>query len=223
VSFPDELRKALRGAAEAEELTDEQVERLETLDRLLARWSKRVDLVGFRSEEDRVRRYFAEALAAARFLSRGPGEALDVGSGGGSPALPLAIVRPGFRFSLVESRRKRCLFLEEAVRELRLDRVRVVASRFEGMAVGGPVDAVTVRGVRMTSALLERASLWLRPGGRVLWFSSRERLESDSSGAERLSLVKLEGPLPLLPSGRGAILVLERRADPSPAARECFT
>ncbi len=193
-------------------MTDGQLERLETLDQWVERWSKRVGLVGFRSREERVQRYFAEAIAAARFLPSGRAsmEALDLGSGGGSPALPLAIVRPDWHWTLVESRRKKCLFLEEAARALGLASVRVIAERFEAIEEVALVDAITVRGVRMSRALLERSSCWLRPEGRVLWFSGEERLEAVSLGLEAFSLVPVEGPLRLLPGARGSILILEK-------------
>lgn len=224
MSFRDELRKALRGTGVAEELSDEQFLRLESLDQWITRWSKRLDLVGFRSREERVQRYFAEAIAAARFLpGKGlSGEALDVGSGGGSPALPLAIVRPAWRWTLVESRRKKCIFLDEAVRALGLDSVRVLAERFERLTVPEPVDAVSLRGIRMSESMLERVSEWLRLGGRVLWFSSLERLEAGSSGLHRLGLKVVEGPIRLLSGGRGAILVLEK-TDHATVRNECFT
>lgn len=224
MSFREKLRTALEGVFALEELSDEQIDRLETLDQWVARWSKRVDLVGFRTEEERVRRYFAEALVAARFLpgDTSSGEALDVGSGGGSPALPLAVARPGWHWTLVESRRKRRLFLEEATRALGLESVRVVGARFEGLAQEGPIDAVTMRGVRVSEAFLERASSWLRAGGRVLWFSSRERLESGSAGLDRFSLKSTEGPVRLLPGGGASILVLEKTHEATHRT-ECFT
>jgi 16S rRNA (guanine527-N7)-methyltransferase len=224
LSFQDELRRALRGASNPEELTDSQIARLELLDECIERWSKRLDLVGFHSRDERIRRYFAEPLAAAEWLAPAgsSGEALDVGSGGGSPALPLAVARPSWRWTLVESRRKKCVFLEEAARTLGLDTVRVVSERIERLEGQGPVDAVTVRGVRMTKALLARASSWLRPGGRLLWFSGLERLEAGLLELRSLPLVRTHGPLPLLAGERSALLVLERQTG-DPPREECFT
>jgi 16S rRNA (guanine527-N7)-methyltransferase len=217
VSFHGDLRSALCEGPAVQELTPEQLGQLERLDELLMQWSKRMDLIGFRSREDRIRRYFAEAIAAGGRLGSGraSGDALDVGSGGGSPALPLAIARPRWRWSLVESRRKKCIFLEEAVRALGLRAVRVVPERVESVEERAAIDAVTVRGVRMTPSLLARTATWLRPGGRVLWFSSEQRLAEGGRrlGLERLSLSAVEGPSRLLSGGSAFLLVLEKREE----------
>lgn len=111
------------------------------------------------------------------------------------------------------------MFLEEAARELGLDSVHVVAQRIELLGEREPVDAITLRGVRMTDARFQQAWSWLRPGGRLLWFSGEERLAAASAALSRRFLVNEKGPLPLLPGGRASVLVLEKRA----LEGECFT
>ena len=78
-----------------------------------------------------------DALAAASLLERGP--VVDVGSGGGSPGIPLALARPDLEFHLLEARAKKCAFLERAAREL--PNVSVVCARAEEHARGTGRDA----------------------------------------------------------------------------------
>jgi len=80
-----------------------------------------------------------DALAARGLLERGP--VVDVGSGGGSPGLPLAAARPDLEFVLLESIAWKCRFLEQAAAEF--PNVRVVCARAEGGA-DPPIDASSV-------------------------------------------------------------------------------
>jgi 16S rRNA (guanine527-N7)-methyltransferase len=89
--------------------------------RLVREWAPRLDLV---SPADLARfeeRHVEDSLRAAPLLDELPdGRCVDVGSGAGLPGIPLAIVRPGREWTLLEPRRRRAGFLEEAVRELGL-------------------------------------------------------------------------------------------------------
>ena len=121
-------------------LTPDQRRRLEQLDRLVGEWNRALDLSGFRDADERVNRYFLEPLYASRWLperSSRSGVALDVGSGGGSPVLPLALVRLGLRFTLLEPNRRRAVFLEEALIQLGLVGARVERGALFRLRSGG--------------------------------------------------------------------------------------
>jgi 16S rRNA (guanine527-N7)-methyltransferase len=117
---------------------------------------------------------------------------LDFGSGGGFPALPLAIAGVGERWTLVESRRNKTLFLRRAVQELALKGIEVVTARLE-MLVEDPTvdlgcDAFTSRATMKAGPTLELAARIVRAGGHaVLWKGSglRDELASDGRDWER--------------------------------------
>lgn len=159
-----------------------------------------------------MQRYFAEAVAASRFLPElsegGRMRALDIGSGGGSPALPLAIVQQAFVWTLVESNERRALFLEEAVRDVGLGNVGVVRARFEAWNPGERFGVVTVRGVAMDAEALTRVGGLLSAPGRLLWFSGEKRLSSARPRLEGQGWA-CEGPIRLVPKG-GYLLVAEK-------------
>ena len=214
MSFRRALRLALGGPSD---LPPESESRLEALDRLLGHWAPKLDLIGFRSEEERLLRYFAEPIAAVRWLPR-EGRALDIGSGGGSPGLPFAIARPGLSWTFLEPRERRRLFLEEAVRELRIENVRVSAERFGGGATGTELAAISSRGVRFSESDLDGIAEALAPGGRFLWLSGEARLREAEPRLRARPGLSVEGPRLLLPGAEARILVVTREV-----SGECFT
>lgn len=114
-------------------------------------------LMGPREGERMWRRHVANSLALVDVIGNGL-EVADVGSGAGLPGIPLAIVRPDLRVTLVESLQRRTEFLELAVEELGLGgRVRVVRSRAEELRE--EFDVVVCRAV----APLDRLVRWTAP------------------------------------------------------------
>lgn len=102
-------------------------------DDLLERWLEDVvktpGATGLASRQDARRVLLDDAVRAAPLLDRNPGRAIDVGSGGGSPGLPLAVVRPERAFVLLEAERRKCELLERYACELQ--NVEVVRGRAE--------------------------------------------------------------------------------------------
>lgn len=146
---------------------------------LLAQWNARINLTAFTlapPSDEAIDRLIVEPVAAA---SRVPPDArlIDIGSGGGSPALPLRIALPRLRVVLVESKVRKCAFLREAVRQLGLEAVIVENHRIEELLVRPDLleaaDVVTIRAVRADARLWATAQAFLRPGGRVFWFTTR--------------------------------------------------
>jgi 16S rRNA (guanine527-N7)-methyltransferase len=175
--FRDRLaeRSALAGA----ELDSRIIEQLDTYYRLLVRWNETLNLTGLQLSpitDQAVDRLFVESLAAARYVPNSPLAWFDVGSGGGSPALPLKIARPLADLTMVESKSKKAAFLREAVRALELRNASVQDRRFEDLAADSalrhPADLVTVRAVKLTTELLEAIVVLVRSQGSVFLFGS---------------------------------------------------
>ena len=93
--------------------------RLELYKRLLLSWNETINLIGPEARAN-LDDHIDEALAAAEFLEP-RGEVLDFGSGGGLPAIPMAIVAPEARFHLVEADQKKWAVLKHVVRECALN------------------------------------------------------------------------------------------------------
>jgi 16S rRNA (guanine527-N7)-methyltransferase len=166
---------------------------------LLSRWNARINLTALPLEDappGTIDRLFIEPLAAAPYVPSTPISWVDVGSGGGSPAIPLKIVRPAARLTMVESRGRKAAFLREAARELRLQHVDVHEGRFEAFATlsahSGRADLVTVRAVKPEPELLGFCRDALAAGGKVLIFRSAPAEDAQlPAGLRRVDIARL--------------------------------
>jgi len=135
----------------------------------ILRWSERMNLTALTTPTDIVREGFLDSLACLAMFPNGARSVLDVGSGAGFPAIPLAIVRDEMDFTLVEASRKKSTFLKHIVRTLDLKRVRVWHGRAQAFTGGPPAGAAyDVAFARAVAPLFEQASLvssFLRTGG----------------------------------------------------------
>src|SRR5207302_10934606 len=111
-------------------------------------------------------------LAAARLVEDSADVWFDLGSGGGSPAIPLKISRRMLKLTMVESKTRKAAFLREAVRTLELADAHVMNERIEQLPATefGQAALVTVRAVRPDAKLLAACTSLLRTGGRLFLF-----------------------------------------------------
>src|SRR5581483_6336727 len=139
---------------------------------LLLAWGGRINLTAARSPEALVVDQLPDSFAlAARLSRRGeiPLDVIDVGSGGGLPAIPLALLRPVDRFTLVEATGKKVAFLRTAVRAAGLgDRVRIEHRRIgrAGEEIG-TFDVATSRAMLAPPEWMSLARHLVRTGGSV--------------------------------------------------------
>jgi 16S rRNA (guanine527-N7)-methyltransferase len=140
---------------------------------LLAKWNAKINLTALTDTDAAIDRLLLEPLAAAAALPRSLA-LIDLGSGGGSPAIPLAIALEARRLVMVESRGRKAAFLSEATRSSGLN-VIVENTRFESVATqrayAGQMDVVSIRAVRPDLATLTIAKAFLNPGGKIALFS----------------------------------------------------
>jgi 16S rRNA (guanine(527)-N(7))-methyltransferase RsmG len=139
--------------------------------RELLRWNERINLIGPEAKQN-LDEHIDEAVAAAAIL-KPRGEVLDFGSGGGLPAVPMAIVSPEARVHLVESDRKKWAFLKHIVRECELNAV-VYGDRLARVVTRFPphlrFSLVTSRAVGNPEEWVPLLQEWMEPGGCVALF-----------------------------------------------------
>jgi 16S rRNA (guanine527-N7)-methyltransferase len=140
----------------AQNVSDEAAGRVAAFVELLLRWNARINLTGARTPDELLREHLPDSFALAALVPAGA-SMVDVGSGGGLPAVPFALLRPDVSLTLVEPRAKRVAFLRTAIRELGAA-AKLVGDRME--VVPGPFQAVTSRA---TFAPRD----WLREGARL--------------------------------------------------------
>ncbi len=137
---------------------DPEPEGLVAFAELVALWNRRLNLVGSDSPRDLAEVLFADALILAQVLPEAA-RFVDVGAGAGAPAIPLALLRPDLRATLVEPRRKRVAFQRNALGTLGLTgRASVLERRLEGPPIpGAPFDVAMSRATFEPAEWLERA------------------------------------------------------------------
>jgi 16S rRNA (guanine527-N7)-methyltransferase len=184
----------------------------------LERWLESVlgtsGLTAVRDPAEARRVLVDDALAAAQLVEDGP--VVDVGSGGGSPGIPIALVRPDLRVDLLEAQRRKCDFLEAATREL--GNVSVVCARAEEHGRGAGRDAY---GTALAQALapapvaLEWCLPLVRTGGCVILLAGEVDLGAAAAASQAVgggdpAVVALSG------SERRSLLVVPKvEATPS--------
>jgi 16S rRNA (guanine527-N7)-methyltransferase len=122
-------------------------------------------------------RHILDSLNPIDIQSPPPPSALDIGSGGGFPGIPLAIVWPGTRFTILESREKKAGFLERAVRELGIRNVTVACGRLEEYGrswTAEPHRSVYVRALGDLPGVLRSAERVAVPGAEWIYFLGAE-------------------------------------------------
>lgn len=180
---------------------------------LLGKWNTRVSLTSLSvadGADEAIDRLLIEPAIAAAYLPDPAATVIDIGSGGGSPAIPIKLVNPGLTLVLVESKHKKAAFLREAIRHLSLTRTTVEAARFDELlkrpGFSGAADVVTLRAVKVDPMTLETVQQFLRPGGLLFLFSSTTQSLTVATAA----LLPL-GVHPLLPH-LGSRLEILRKA-----------
>ncbi len=150
-------------------ITDEELKKFEVYRELLKKWGKRINLTSILTDREIEEKHFFDSLLGLVAFERTGVDVngkrfCDVGSGAGFPGIPLAVLLKDSEFTLVEPRKKRCVFLEEVKRQLGLKNVSVQCSRVE--EVSGNFDILTMRAVEdpegaveITEHLLERGAL----------------------------------------------------------------
>lgn len=189
--------------------------RLEIYYRLLATWNQKINLTSLNlsdASDDAFDRLLVEPLVAARHAGPGFHRMMDIGSGGGSPAVPFALAAPGLSLLMVESKTRKSVFLREAVRALELKGADVATARFEELLTRPDLhethDLVTIRAVRVESRVLLGLQAFLRPGGQLFLF--RGAASTDPADAAPPPL-RWKGTFPLIESLRSRLVVLEKQ------------
>ncbi len=146
--------------------------------RLLLSWNEKINLIGPEAKAN-LDAHVAESLAAAELLQP-KREVLDFGSGGGLPAIPMAIASPEARFHLVESEQKKWVFLKHVVRECGLNAV-IYGDRLERALDRFPpqlrFSLVTSRAVGSPETWLPSLRAWMEPEGRAALFQGTRQTQ----------------------------------------------
>lgn len=151
------------------QLSEERIDLLKRYYELLLKWNGRLHLVAPCSPEEFAIRHTLESLLLLKHLSA-HSAVVDVGSGGGLPVIPCLLVRDDLQATLIESSRKKSVFLREALRLLKTPgRARVLTARFEELDAP-PAEFLTCRALERFAEILPILTQWASPNTTFLLF-----------------------------------------------------
>ncbi|MDM7997427.1 MAG: class I SAM-dependent methyltransferase [Acidobacteriota bacterium] len=155
---------------------------------LLIKWNPRINLTAT-TEWTGIGPLFEEAIRASAFYPEHTVSHLDIGSGNGFPAIPLRILRPRMRLDMVESRNKRCVFLETVANTLELGEVRVHNMRLkqflESCARDRVWDIISWKAIKLETTELQTLRAHAKEQTEFWMFHGRELAVEDPAAFEK--------------------------------------
>ena len=168
MTYPQQWQGQLRDGLTAMNLalTDGQQQQLLAFLALLNKWNKAYNLTAVRDEREMVSRQLLDSLSILPWVTTE--HLLDVGAGGGLPGIPLAIVFPDKRFTLLDSNGKKTRFLHQCVLELGLHNVEVIHGRAEDCQPEQPFSQISSRAFTALENLVSWCGQLLANEGQFL-------------------------------------------------------
>ena len=156
-------------------LSDEKVEKFKTFYELLLEWNQRFNLTTITSEEDVIIKHFLDSIIASDLL-KDNSIIVDIGAGAGFPSIPLKIMNPSLKITLVDSVNKKVTFLNEIIEKLKLLNIEALHFRIEDLAkkqnYRENFDYVVARAVASLNTLCEYSLPFLKIGGTCVFYKA---------------------------------------------------
>lgn len=157
------------------DVSRETLDRLEVYERLLAKWTKSINLVAPSTVDDIWNRHIVDSYQIFAHIPHSAKTLVDIGSGGGLPGLVIAAVAaeklPLLKITLIESDQRKAAFLRTAAREMELQ-VEVISQRVERLE-GVSSDVLTARALAPLNVLFDYATALLKPQGLCIFQKGR--------------------------------------------------
>ena len=177
---------------------------------LLSRWNRKINLTALDNPDEAIDRLLLEPILAARHLPAGDVDIMDIGSGGGSPAIPLKLAAPASRLTMVEVKARKSAFLREAVRTLGLQKTTVETSRYEELLARPDLHEafglLSLRAIRVEVRTLLTLQAFIKPGGLIFLF----RGPGGPDAPEVVPPLQWTGTFPLVDSLQSRLTVLQK-------------
>lgn len=181
------LREA--AAAAGVDMDEQTAARFETYARVLLEWNEKMNLTAITDPTDIVIKHFVDSLMVLKYLPPEPFSLIDVGTGAGFPGVPLAIMRPDCKLTLLDSLQKRLTFLQAACAAVGVNATFCHARAEEGgqkPKLREQFDIATARAVGKLPLLCEYCLPYVKVGGAFLALKGQEGAE-DAGAAARVA------------------------------------
>lgn len=150
------------------ELNDEKVKKFYNYMELLLQWNEKVNLTAITEPNDIILKHFIDSLTIERYIDKNV-NIIDIGTGAGFPGIPISIARTDINITLMDSLNKRIKFLDEVIKENKLNNAKTIHARAEELArdkdYREKFDIATSRAVASLNVLLEYMLPFVKVGG----------------------------------------------------------
>jgi 16S rRNA (guanine527-N7)-methyltransferase len=202
------------------DLSKEQTDEFLYYKEILKQWNEKINLTAIEDDREIVIKHFIDSLSIAPYIKNRGKSIIDIGTGGGFPGIPLKIIFPFLKVTLLDSLEKRIKFLNEVINRLNLNGISAVHSRAEDKGTDSDYrekyDMAVARAVASLPVLLEYCLPFVKVGGIFIAMkgSNTEEVEGSAKALDILGgkiedVVELE--LPLSDIKRNIIIVKKFR------------
>lgn len=171
------------------------VEQFEKYQDLLLEWNEKINLTAITEEEEILNKHFIDSLTCATYINDND-KVIDIGSGAGFPGIPIKIVRPNSKFTLLDSLNKRIVYLNDVIEKLGLLNIEAIHGRAEefgrNVAYREKYDVVTARAVANLKVLSEYCLPFIKVGGRFVCMKGSEYQAEIADAKEHIKLLGCE-------------------------------
>lgn len=207
----------------------EQTEQFFEYMNLLIEWNEKINLTAITDPEEIILKHFIDSITILKDIPDNS-KIVDVGTGAGFPGIPLSIMNPSLKITLVDSLNKRLIFLQEVVDKLKLKNIEIVHARAEEFGQNKKYresfDISTSRAVANLSTLSEYLIPLVKINGKVISMKAAEAQEEIDEAKKAIEVLggtieKIdEFNLPQSDIGRTIIIIRKNKQTPSKYPRK---
>ena len=191
-------------------LDEAQVDKLLDYLALLGKWNKSYNLTAITDPVKMISYHLLDSLAIFGAV-KSAGTALDVGTGGGLPGLPLAIAMPDSKWTLLDSNGKKTRFLQQVVAQCNISNAEVVQSRVEDYHAEKPFDIIVSRAYASLSSFVDSVQHLSRPETTLLTMKTGlDAEEAEALGSKNYLIEETILQIPGINSSRSLVKLRQR-------------
>lgn len=210
----------------------EQIEQFYKYMNLLIEWNEKMNLTAITEPKEIILKHFIDSLTILKYIDDNS-KLVDVGTGAGFPGVPLSIMNPTLKITLVDSLNKRLIFLQEVVKELNLKNIEIVHARAEEFGQNKnyreKFDIATSRAVANLATLSEYLVPLVKIGGKIISMKASNAKEEINDAQKAIEVLggkieKIEEfDLPESDIGRTIIIIDKNKCTPAKYPRKAGT
>lgn len=174
------------------ELNEKQINGFYKYMKLLIEWNEKINLTAIIEPKEIILKHFVDSLTINKYIEKNA-KLIDIGTGAGFPGIPLKILRPDISVTLIDSLNKRINFLNEVIKEIRLEKIETIHSRAE--EIGKNVkyrekyDISTSRAVANVATLSEYLIPLVKENGKCIYMKGPDIEEELLNGKKAINVL----------------------------------